>query len=111
VLGGVDCSTGVIAEGSALGSQGEAAEGVLRHGIGQPGVRFSVSSVPGGVQSGVIALGACTGQSWRGSCGVLSAERGRALDGVGWDQRERYAEWCGVDCAMVWSLRGEKWAV
>jgi hypothetical protein len=108
----MDCATGVIAEGSALGSQGEAAEGVPRHGTGRPGVRFSVSSVPGGVyvQSGVIALGGCTGQSWRGSCRVLSAERGRVLDGVGWDQCERYAEWCGR-CAMVWSLRREKWAV
>jgi hypothetical protein len=27
---------------------------------------------------------------------VLSAERGRALDGVGWDKCERYAEWCGL---------------
>jgi hypothetical protein len=50
VLGGVDCATGVIAEGSdALGSQEEAAEGVPRHGTGRPGVKFSVSSVPGGV--------------------------------------------------------------
>jgi hypothetical protein len=117
VLGGVDCATGVTAEGSALGSQGEAAEGEPRHGTGRPGVRFSVSSVPGGVdcmcnqacKCGVIALGGCTGQSWRGSCGVLSAELGRALNGEGGISAS--AMLSGVDCAMVWSLRREKWAV
>jgi hypothetical protein len=32
---------------------------------------------------------------------VLSAERGRALDGVGWDQCERYAEWCGLRNGVI----------
>jgi hypothetical protein len=55
VLGRLDCATRVIADGgSALGSQGVAAEGVPRHGTGRPGVGFSVSSVPGGVDCAMV---------------------------------------------------------
>jgi hypothetical protein len=32
---------------------------------------------------------------------VLSAEQGRALDGVEWDQCECYAEWCGLRNGVV----------
>jgi hypothetical protein len=88
----------VIAEGSALGSQAEAAEGVPRHGTGQPGVGFSVSAMSG-VQWG-DCLGGCTGQSGRARQ-LWGAERGRALDGVGWDRCERCAEWCGPRNGVV----------
>jgi hypothetical protein len=64
VLGGVDCATGVIAEGSALGRQGEAAEGVPRHGTRRPGVRYSVSSVPGGVTVCAIRCDCLRGVHW-----------------------------------------------
>jgi hypothetical protein len=32
---------------------------------------------------------------------VWGAERGRALDGVGWDQCERCVEWCGLRIDVV----------
>jgi hypothetical protein len=47
---------GVVAEGSALGSQGEAYAGVPRQGAGWPGLGFSVSAMPGGVDCAVVLV-------------------------------------------------------
>jgi hypothetical protein len=104
--------SGVIAEGSAQSGSGSC--GVAKAGSWVAAGGMQASTVLGRLDCAkrVIADGGSALGS-QGETTVWGAERGRALDGVGWDKCERCAEWCGPggDCAMVWLLRRENWAV